>query len=81
MSEQSYTQQNNELFNSLVMELDMAGCEAQLGGMNLQRGRRSSIGSSSSTSTGSYMSNDEFEDFLFAVLQQELAAQQGFQQQ
>jgi len=75
MSEQAFPQSEQELFNSIVMELDMAGCEAQLSGISLQRGRRSSIGSASDSSCGSYMSNEEFEDFLFAVLQEELAAQ------
>jgi len=75
MSEQAFSQNEQELYNSLVMELNMAGCEAQLNGMSLQSGRRSSIGSASDSSCGSYMSNEEFEDFLFAVLQEELAAQ------
>jgi hypothetical protein len=82
MSEQALSQHSVQLFSQLVMELDMASCEAQLVGMGLQQSqRRSSIGSASST--GSYMSNEEFEDFLLAALQEELAEQvaDGFQVQ
>lgn len=82
MSEQELSQHNVHLFSQLVMELDMAGCDAQLGGMGLQHPqRRSSIGSASST--GSYMSNEDFEEFLLAALQEELAEQvaDGFQAQ
>lgn len=75
MSVQQFSGQDASLFNSIVQELDLTGCEAQLSGMGLHR--RDSIGSFSGSSTGSpsHISNAEFEDFLMAVLQEELAAQ------
>ncbi len=70
------SQQDSQLFNSLVMELDMASMHTQLSSMGLQQSnRRSSIGASSTTSNDSYMSEEEFEGFLMAVLQEELADQ------
>jgi hypothetical protein len=75
MSNQAYVQHDVQLFNSISRELDIAGCEAQLLGMGLQPcNRRNSIGSSSTTSTGSQMSNEEFEAFLSAALHEELVA-------
>lgn len=76
MSVQQFSGQDASLFNSIVQELDLTGCEAQLSGMGFQH-RRDSIGSCSGSSTGSpsHISNAEFEDFLMAVLQEELAAQ------
>jgi hypothetical protein len=73
--QQAYVQHDVQLFNCITMELDMACCEAQLLGMGLQSGnRRSSIGSASTTSTDSQMSNEEFEAFLSAALHEELVS-------
>lgn len=75
MSASGNSRHEMDLFNSLVMELNMASAQAQLGNINLESGRCNSIASCSSSSCGSYTSNEEFEDFLFAVLHEELAAQ------
>jgi hypothetical protein len=69
-------QQDTQLFNSLVMELDMASMHTQLGSMGLNQGsKRNSFGASSTTSNDSYMGEEDFEGFLMAVLQEELADQ------
>lgn len=76
MSQPAMPQQDMQLFRHLTMELDMASLDAAVSGMDLQQGnRRNSIGASSTTSNGSYMSEDDFEGFLMAVLQEELAEQ------
>lgn len=77
----SSSSHDEELFQNLVMQLDMASAEAQLATMCLQQGnRRNSLGGVSTCSSTSSMSNDEFESFLLSVLQEELAAQATSQQ-